>query len=76
MSIFILLQIAIIVFGYLESAFVWDASADLLYYYKGVSNSRIYIITSNCTAVIAASLYARYQYHKTRTDENSKLDLK
>ncbi len=76
LSTFIFLQIVTIVLGYLESAFVWSATADLLYYYRGVSNSRIYIITGNITAVIAASLYARHQYHKTKTEENSKLDLK
>jgi hypothetical protein len=76
LGIFILLQLVTLLFGYLESSFTRGVTADWFYYYKGVTNSWIYIISGNCTALIAASLYARYQYNKATTEENSKLSLK
>ncbi len=33
----------------------------MLYYYKGVTNSLIYILTGNITAIITAFLYAKEQ---------------
>lgn len=76
LCIFILLQLVTLLFGYLESSLSRGVPADWFYYYKGVTNSWIYIITGNCTALIAASLYARYQYNKTKAEKNSKLSLK
>ena len=47
--------------GYLESSFTKPDGGDLLYYYKGVTNSHIYIITGNLTTIIVASSYAKEQ---------------
>lgn len=74
-STLLLLQIVTLVLGYFESSFNKTGFADWFYYYKGVTNSWIYIVTGNITTVIAASMYATYQYKKKKTDDASKLSL-
>lgn len=58
-GIFIILQLITLVAGYLESKFTLHNQADWLYYYKGAGNSLVYIFTGNCTAILAAMLYAQ-----------------
>ena len=57
-TIFIL-QLENLITGYLESLATRGAEADFLYYYKGLSNSWIYILTGNLTAFIACNLYVK-----------------
>ena len=57
-SIFIL-QLENLITGYLESLASRGAEADFLYYYKGNSNSWIYILTGNLTALMACKLYVK-----------------
>jgi hypothetical protein len=57
-SIFIL-QLENLMAGYLESLLTRGVEADSLYYYKGVSNSWIYILTGNLTAFITCKLYVK-----------------
>jgi hypothetical protein len=72
---FVVLQVVTILTGYIESALTRGTNADALYYYKGVSNSLIYIITGNITNLIAASLYAAAQWKLEKEEDARKLSL-
>lgn len=58
-STVIILQVVTLITGYLESMITRGVEADFLYYYKCVTNSCIYILTGNITAIIASRLYAK-----------------
>lgn len=55
----IILQIVTLATGFLESLAARGVKADILYYYKCVSNSCLYIITGNLTVIIVAYLFAK-----------------
>jgi hypothetical protein len=61
----IILQFVTLGTGYVESGLT-TKNADVLYYYKGVSNSLIYVITGNFTALIIALMYAKEQVIRLR----------
>lgn len=72
---FIILQAVTILTGYIESSLTMGVSANILYYYKGVSNSLIYIITGNTTSLLAASLYAATQWKLEKEKNAMELSL-
>jgi hypothetical protein len=55
----IILQIVTLLVGYLESGITRHIIATPFYYYQGVGNSLVYVITGNMTAIMAASLYGK-----------------
>jgi len=57
---FIVLQIVTLLLGYLESSYS-SYGGTPFFYYKGVGNSRIYILTGNITAITIAAIYAKEQ---------------
>ena len=62
----VVLQIATMLGGALESL-SWRASTpDFFYYYRGITNSTIFLITGNATALIGSLLYT--QNNKKRFD--------
>jgi hypothetical protein len=69
----LILQAATIIIGYAESALT-SFESDAFYYYKGVGNSYIYLITGNLTALIIASIYGR-NLEKIKHDSPTRLDL-
>lgn len=70
-----ILQAVTLFFGYLESSLGTSTGGDLFFYYRGVTNSWIYIISGNITASIAASLYANYQLKKKKETKETNLQL-
>lgn len=60
LSTLIILQVVTLLTGYMESTLTTN-TADAFYYYKGVGNSLIYVITGNFTAILIASFYAKEQ---------------
>lgn len=71
---FIILQIVTLITGYAESSLNRHEEASMFFYYKGITNSHIYILTGNITAVIAASLYAKEQ-SKLKKEANTKFEF-
>lgn len=71
-----ILQIATLLIGYTESAMTRGANADFFYYYKGASNSHIYIFTGNLTSAIVASLYSKVLNKKKQEEKETKLELR
>jgi hypothetical protein len=55
------LQVLTLLLGYTESSYGSKTEATVFYYYKGVGNSLIYVLTGNLTAIIVAKLYADEQ---------------
>ncbi|MCG8578805.1 MAG: hypothetical protein MI866_02745, partial [Bacteroidales bacterium] len=55
----LILQIVTLLTGYMESLTTRGVEADFLYYYKCVTNSCIYILTGNITAILASRLYVK-----------------
>jgi hypothetical protein len=72
---FIALQAVTMLTGYIESSLIRGVNADTLYYYKGVSNSLIYIVTGNITSLLAASLYAAAQWKLEKEKNAMELSL-
>lgn len=70
---FIVLQIATILIGYAESGLA-SHHASWFYYYKGVGNSLLYIVTGNLTAFIVASLFAKQEL-KLKEEEKMKFEF-
>lgn len=58
-STILILQIVTMTTGYLESLTTRGIQADIFYYYKCVSNSCLYILTGNFTAIVVAYLYGK-----------------
>ena len=73
LSTLIILQIVTLLTGYIESSLT-TYTADVFYYYKGVGNSLIYVMTGNLTALLIASLYAKEQIRLKR-ESNIKFDF-
>ena len=65
----IILQLLTLVLGYLESDVTAHSFADPFYYYKGIGNSHIYLLTGNITAIITARIYAGAQIMKKKKAE-------
>ena len=72
---FIILQCVTLFTGYTESSLSRHIEADMFYYYKGVTNSLIYILAGNLTSIITASLYAKEQVRLKKEIESHKLLL-
>ena len=53
----LVLQIVTMIIAYFETSFS-KTGGDFLYYYKGIGNSLVYILTGNLTSVIFASIYS------------------
>jgi hypothetical protein len=73
LSTFIVLQIVTILIGYAESSLTLH-HASWFYYYKGVGNSLLYIVTGNLTAFIVAALFAKEEV-KLKEQEKMKFDF-
>lgn len=58
-STLLILQVVTLLTGYMESLTTRGVEADFLYYYKCVTNSCIYILTGNLTAIFACKLYVK-----------------
>lgn len=71
----IILQLVTMITGYAESSFSRGVRSDLFYYYKGVGNSFIYILTGNLTSMMTASLYAKEQTKRKKMETETKLKL-
>jgi len=70
-STLLILQILTLALGYLESYFTRGMQPTPFYYYGGVGNSLIYILTGNLTAIIVSYLYAQRQDNsKERYDQS------
>ncbi len=63
----IVLQVVTMVTGFYESLITRGVEADAFYYYKCVTNSCLYILTGNLTAVTIAYLYGKEE----QKNENS-----
>lgn len=61
----LILQIVTMTIGYLESLITRGIEADAFYYYKCVSNSCLYILTGNMTAIIVAYIYGKGENKKS-----------
>ncbi len=57
----LILQVLTLILGYIESDIYSKQNADPFYYYKGVGNSLVYVLTGNMTAIIIATLFATEQ---------------
>ena len=65
---FLVLQVVTLLTGYLESKYSIP-QGDPFYYYKGIGNSLIYVLTGNLTAILSALLYAREQMRIKKISE-------
>lgn len=68
-STIFVLQIVTMLTGYFESFVTRGVQATAFYYYKCLSNSCIYILTGNLTAVIVAYLYGKEENKRTTANK-------
>ncbi|BDD07227.1 hypothetical protein [Aureibacter tunicatorum] len=52
-----ILQFLTLAIGYLESSFMLSTGGDWMYLYKGISNSLVFILTGNITAIVTSAIY-------------------
>ena len=54
------INLAILITGYIESSLMLSQRATLLYYYKGVGNSNIYLISAHITTIVVVFFYLKF----------------